>query len=606
MKASLRGLAGERGVLRPFGVSAWIASLILLTLVVATNQVLARESFFFVAHGTSPRVLILLWILLIGSVLLVLTGVFLAVQRYGSQQAFDAIASVVTLVFAVFLLGNAFGWPFGVVGGVGFTAIARRIDFGRVMLVIAGVAAMLPLVGIDSGSTNHFAARVVDHRESERPSVLWILPDRAQYQVFFNTEGVVRSEYPHLRDLQKTSTTFSRAYSTANGTELSVPSMLNGVAKIPTDPKEREILQRSPGIASWLSPVYDVSVASVIFPDLCTALECSQSKVEGSSFFNDFRVLALDVVAVAGNTLAPHLASKFPDLDGRWRDFWATSNEADGGEEPLDWESTIGSGAKPDFVLWHSLGTHDPYNRDFEGKPIFGFQLPEDVGTWSNLNGSSPSDRAEQLSRRLYLAAAADFDRQLGALVERLKASGVFDEMMVILNSDHGRAFTRSGDGRIGDDQDMVWNEVAHVPLMVKLPGQKASEIVSEPRTTAQIAATILEVADVVVRGGPTLAPTLQTPPAEGPYFMVDLGLDEPQLMELPASLPAEDNWQQSDSGCSCIRVPVCRHRRGTIAGKAHRRPVATLSAGDCGCRERGVLGASSLRSGHPFKLSRT
>ncbi|MEZ5157376.1 MAG: sulfatase-like hydrolase/transferase [Candidatus Nanopelagicales bacterium] len=549
MKDRLRQLLGERRNCSPLEIAAWIVSLLLLTTVVRTNEVLAADSFFFVAHGTSPRVLILLWIAVIVVVLFLLTAVVFASAKFLPPWAFDAVASGLTFLAAAFLLGNAFGWLIGIVAGAVFTLVARRIIFGKVLLVIAAVTAMFPLFTAGATSGNEFAARQVDYGATQnRPSVLWILPDRAQYQMFFDAKGRVRPEFPNLRKLQQTSTTYTRAYSTANGTELSVPSMLNGVAKIPLESEKTQELQRSPGLASWLAPVYDVVVDSPVFTDLCTSSQCSQSRLQDDSATKRLGLFIADVTAVAGNTMNPAIASKFPPLEGRWRGFWQsqpTATQQTAG--PQTWVTGLGGGQPPEFVLWHTLATHDPYDRDFEGKTLFDTWLPAEVSTWYNPNGSTPTELSERLNRRLYLAGGVDFDRQLGDVMDRLESEGRLDQTMVIINSDHGRAFTRTGDSRIGDDPTMVWNEVAHVPLLVKYAGQSAPERVTEPRSTAQIAKTILDAAGVAVEDGPALAPDLASPPAEGPYFVVDLGREQPQLEQMPAALPTIDGWKQQD-----------------------------------------------------------
>lgn len=559
MVQRLRNAVGTRAVLSPLEISAWIVALLLLTVVVSTNQLLAKDSFFFLAHNSSPRTLVLLWILAMGVILLLLTALMIVLRKRASARAFDIVATAITFAAAGFLLGNAFNWVIGLVAGAVFTVAARRIAMGKALLLISLVTAMIPLVGITASADNEFAARVVDFGdEPARPNILWVVPDRAQYQMFFDTSGAVRPEFPNLAELQKSSTTYTRAYSTANGTDLSVPSMLNGVARISEEPRQREAMQRSPGVATWLTPAYDVMVDSPVFVDLCTSPQCSQSRIRGSAL-GDLGLLTADVAAVAGHTLGPGLASKFPPLDGRWRDFWATSQTGDTAAGPDGQRSTaadavLGEHERPQFALWHFLGTHDPYNRDFEGRLLFDW--PSLSGTWHNNNGSVPSDGAERLARRLYLATAVDFDRQLGALLDQLRTSGKFDQTMVVLTSDHGRAFSRSGDHRVGDDPVMTWNEIAHVPLMVKAPGQTEPAKVTATRSTSQIAKTILGAAGVVVEGGPPLAPELALEPQEGPYIMMDIAADHPGIESLPESLPVRDGWSPEDFSAITAELP--------------------------------------------------
>ena len=416
--------------------------------------------------------------------------------------------------------------------------------------MIAAVTSVIPLVFVSPATQDQYAARIVEYENrTDRPDVLWIMADAAQGQVLFAPDGQARPLFPNLRRLQETSTTYARGYATANHTPLSVASMLNGLAKIPLDDKEMEALERSPGIVSWLAPAYDVTVASEVFSDLCSSQQCSQSRAGASSTLADLGVLVADIAAVAGNTLQPPLASAFPPLEGRWRDFWATQS-SDGGQAPSgiqEWLKQLGTLERPQFALWHSLETHDPYDRDFNGQRIFDERQLMASGAWFDLNGSLPSDGAERLARRLYLAGAIAFDRQLGAAMDQLQASGDFDKMMIIVNADHGVAFSRGAHIRVGEDATMRWNEVAHVPLMVKYPGQSQSQLVTEPRSTAQVARTILDAGGVFVENGPALAPRLEVRPEEGPFFVADLGLDQPMIEELPQDLPVADAWTHRD-----------------------------------------------------------
>jgi hypothetical protein len=558
MRERLRRLIGARSSYQPFEVAAWVVALVLLITVTRTNQILARNSFFLLAHDTSPRTLILLWIGVVALALLALTGGLWILRRTTSDVTFDRVATLLTFAVGLIVLASALGWVGGAVAAAVVALVARRIVFGKVVLVIAVVTAMVPLVSLSPDRGNEYAARQVEVMDSvERPDVLWLLPDRLQYQLIFDANGQVRPQFPALRSLQESSTTYTRAYATANGTEMSLPSMLNGVADVPTDRGQMQSLQESPGLASWLSSVYDVSVDSAIFSSLCTSPQCSQGPSE--SGVQALGALGADVVAVAGRTLPAPIAAEFPELDGRWRNFWAEQPEA--GVEPGEEGSMTaaafdGGRERPQFALWHSLTTHDPYNRDFDAQPIFGTWLPPEAGAWYNYAGSTPNPTSERLSRRLYLAAAVEYDRQVGRFLDRMRKNGSFDRTMIVLNSDHGRAFTASGDSRIGDDASQMWNEVAHVPLMVKMPGQTQEEFDTQVRSTAQIAATILQAAQVQVSQGPAIAAELSEPLPAAPSFLIGLGAEEPRREAWLADLTPSDMWTSADLSAASSDYP--------------------------------------------------
>jgi arylsulfatase A-like enzyme len=79
-------------------------------------------------------------------------------------------------------------------------------------------------------------------------------------------------------------------------------------------------------------------------------------------------------------------------------------------------------------------------------------------------------DNAEDLEhlRNLYTAGVAHMDELVGAFLARLARQGVLDDTLVVFTSDHGEEFGEHGEVR----HDQLWVECAHVPLVVRLPGE--------------------------------------------------------------------------------------------------------------------------------------
>ncbi len=67
----------------------------------------------------------------------------------------------------------------------------------------------------------------------------------------------------------------------------------------------------------------------------------------------------------------------------------------------------------------------------------------------------------------------AHADAAVADVVAALKQSGVYDDCALVVTSDHGEFLAEHG--LVGHSQD-VYEEVLHVPLIVKLPGQNAPE----------------------------------------------------------------------------------------------------------------------------------
>jgi len=87
----------------------------------------------------------------------------------------------------------------------------------------------------------------------------------------------------------------------------------------------------------------------------------------------------------------------------------------------------------------------------------------------------TPADLGEL--QRLYDSEIAFTDRAVGRLLEGLKTRGLYDDAIVILTADHGEEFLERGN--LGHAKT-VYQELIHVPLIIKLPGVEPRRI-TEP-----------------------------------------------------------------------------------------------------------------------------
>jgi choline-sulfatase len=131
----------------------------------------------------------------------------------------------------------------------------------------------------------------------------------------------------------------------------------------------------------------------------------------------------------------------------------------------------------PFFFLFHIFEPHAPY------------EPPEPFRT----RYGSPYDGE--------VAAA---DAVVGQLIERLKASGVYERAIIIFLSDHGEGLNDHGEPEHGI---FVYREAIHVPLIVKLPGRaRAGETIARPVGLLDVAPTVLALT------GRPVPPSMKTP----------------------------------------------------------------------------------------------
>jgi hypothetical protein len=111
-----------------------------------------------------------------------------------------------------------------------------------------------------------------------------------------------------------------------------------------------------------------------------------------------------------------------------------------------------GSLPRPFFVATHLLGAHEPYE-----------PLANCVRT------REPYER--------YRCALRLLDLRTGDILRALSEAGLMDQTVVVLSADHGEEFGEHG-ARF--HASTVYDEVLHVPLLVRIPG-RTGELVREP-----------------------------------------------------------------------------------------------------------------------------
>jgi len=92
-----------------------------------------------------------------------------------------------------------------------------------------------------------------------------------------------------------------------------------------------------------------------------------------------------------------------------------------------------------------------------------------------------------------YAAEVSYTDEHVGRLLEGLKELGLYDDMLIVLTADHGEHLM---DHDIYFTHYLPYQETIHVPLIVKLPGNRgAGRVIADPVSTLDILPTILAVA---------------------------------------------------------------------------------------------------------------
>jgi arylsulfatase A-like enzyme len=129
------------------------------------------------------------------------------------------------------------------------------------------------------------------------------------------------------------------------------------------------------------------------------------------------------------------------------------------------------SPSQPWFLFLWALDPHDPYY------PPPGFDQWRDPGYTGRIDGSAESVRRVrspadvQRLVDLYDGEIAYVDQQFGRLIDFLRASGQYDDTLIVVAGDHGEAFGEHGDFVHGH---LAYEEIMQVPLLIRFPAGMA------------------------------------------------------------------------------------------------------------------------------------
>jgi arylsulfatase A-like enzyme len=296
----------------------------------------------------------------------------------------------------------------------------------------------------------------------ESPPVVLIVLD-ALHAEHLSHLGNERETTPVLDALAAEGVTFEACFAPAPYTSASIPSILTGRL-----PDRHGVVDRS-----RILPEAETTIAEVL---AAAGYETfgAVGNLNGSSLFgcdqgfdNYVEVFRAEdgrsVDAVRGEeTLHVATAFDFPPVVAGWLEE----------RDP----------ARPPFLYLHVLEPHEPYAPPQEYRDRF---LAADSASELGKPGTSGlqqmkairdgglvlDDQGRAALEALYDANLAFVDQVVGQLLGQLRGAGLYDDALILVTSDHGEAFWQHGE--LGHNTTL-YDEMLHVPLIVKLPGEDA------------------------------------------------------------------------------------------------------------------------------------
>jgi arylsulfatase A-like enzyme len=166
-------------------------------------------------------------------------------------------------------------------------------------------------------------------------------------------------------------------------------------------------------------------------------------------------------------------------------------------DQAQTWLASVGQ--RPFFLWLHLMDPHSPYYppneayRELAGRDIEPGRARYLNEYWhrSDLTPSALSGKRDGVVQ-LYDAGIRWADRQIARLVDSLRQSHLWDDCVFALTADHGEEFLEHG-GRYHSPVRLS-EEIIRVPLLIRVPGERAAKVPASPMSHLHLAPTLLEI----------------------------------------------------------------------------------------------------------------
>jgi sulfatase-like protein len=479
-------------------------------------DILGRNpEFFAIRRSTSLEI-----VLFALAVTLVPPAVLLALELLvgiASRAAADVLHLVfvaglagVVLLHALAKQGSLSGVAVLVVAGAGGAVAALLYRQARPVGSFLTVLAPAPLVFLalfifSSGisklvfvSTPHVTAPKF---QSKTPVVLIVFDEFSTVSLMDRNERIDARRYPNFAALAGDSTWYRSATTVQWLTEVAVPSILTGILPDPHK-KLLPIYSDHPNnIFTLLGGSYRIqgveSLTHMCPTSLCRETQGASTQAVGDttgSLANDAGVVYLHLV------LPQPYVDEIPQISDTWGNFGKHEAREEGNQASQSgalqpcarnvcrFASLFSSRGRPTVYVLHTLLPHVPYLYLPSGRR-YGVEVPVLRG----LSGGHWQQVFPTLqSYQRYLLQLEYTDRALGFMLRRLRAAGLYDRALVIALADHGVSFRHGQPRRYPTPRNL--QDIAFVPLFVKLPHQRRGRIDDGFARTVDVVPTIARV----------------------------------------------------------------------------------------------------------------
>jgi hypothetical protein len=239
---------------------------------------------------------------------------------------------------------------------------------------------------------------------------------------------------------------------------------------------------------------------------LCPRSLCKDSPAGGEAVADTTGSLASDTGIVYLHLLVPEpYADHLPAISDTWGNFGGHQERkevvrrtASGKIEPCgrhvcDFTDLITAGTKPTLYFLHTVLPHWPFvylpsgrRWALDERPLDSYKEGHWLTSWGALEGE-----------QRYFLQLGYTDRALGLILDKLHRTKLYDRALVIVTGDEGESFRGDDQRRRATRTNM--DDIAFVPLFVKLPGQKHGRVNDLLAPSIDILPTIAHVLHVSI-----------------------------------------------------------------------------------------------------------
>lgn len=325
--------------------------------------------------------------------------------------------------------------------------------------------------------------------------IVFLIFDEFPLISLLNRDGFIDEKmYPNFARFSRASDWYRNATTVSTQTPTAVPAILTGSmpdpARLPTARdyprnfftlfvESHELNARGP--TATFSPIQHA-------PDAQSNTPIDRWR----SLFSDMWIVYLHIILPQDWTI------KLPAATGGWGNFAGQTSASDEPMRPREeFESFLNSirpTVKPAIYFLHINLPHSPWQYLPSGKRYSSWGLD---GMFVRHENWPAEKSASTCAYQRHILQVAFTDSMLGKLVSKLTASGLYDESMIVITSDHGASF-RPGDARRGITSTN-YVDIIHVPLFIKKPFQKQGRILDWNVETIDILPTIAEILNIKI-----------------------------------------------------------------------------------------------------------